>query len=114
MAASRPWNAARRLPTGTCGDQVPLMKRTAPGPVPNARAASSSATTTPAGTTCEIAVRIHAQEGLVPFSFEQVARPLAVAGGDDPQITLSAPLSRFSRRALPAVLRARRSVSMSA
>ena len=34
IAASRPWNAARRASSATCGSYVPLMKRTAPGPQP--------------------------------------------------------------------------------
>ena len=42
-AAARPWNAARRASSSLCGVQVPLMKRTAPGPVPKARTAASSA-----------------------------------------------------------------------
>jgi hypothetical protein len=46
MAAARPWNAARRASSATCVDQVPLMKRTAPGPVPRLAAATSSAATT--------------------------------------------------------------------
>jgi hypothetical protein len=34
MAAGRRWKAARRRSNATCGDGVPLMKRTAPGRVP--------------------------------------------------------------------------------
>jgi Envelope integrity protein A len=34
MAAGRRWKAARRRSNATCGDRLPLMKRTAPGRVP--------------------------------------------------------------------------------
>ena len=34
MPAARPWKAASRASSFTCGAQVPEMKRTAPGPTP--------------------------------------------------------------------------------
>jgi hypothetical protein len=75
MAAGRRWNAASRRSSSTCGDHVPLMKRTAPGPVPKSAAARSSASGDLAAQRhAEIAVGIHAQERLVAFALDEETR----------------------------------------
>src|SRR5262245_26492835 len=84
MAPGRRWKAARRRSNATCGDQVPLMKRTAPGP-------SAIGGGRPllglddfgAQRQAEIAVGIHAQEWGVSLTLNEIARAVDVTPRHD-------------------------------